>query len=395
MNARLYNKGFLIILLLCFILFYQGCILAVEPLSGYTQLELPTNIIFSEGLYTYTYPLQDLGLEITYTWEGEVFSGFLLVCSDEEKLRQGLNGLAALINRPALNAAYKLNEQGQLTITPAYEGREVDLDRLYATLVSRSSYLESYPLFIKEVKPLIAETELQDKQPDTLWASYSTILANIPDRTENVRVASSFLDGLMLAPGQEISFNDQVGPREKERGFREAKVIVGGRFEPGLGGGVCQVSSTLYNVVLLAGLEIKERYNHSVRIAYVPVGRDATVLFGSKDFKFRNNTPSYLLLRTNLVGLKLEMSIYGNGPRPYTKVQIMSKVLQTLPTYNKTYLNAALAPSERKLVEKGQNGYISETYRQLTQGQEIINQLLSKDYYLPQPNVYAVGGKIN
>lgn len=387
-------KYFLLIMLLILpVLLNQGCIFAVEPLAGLVQPELPEKITFSEGRNSYSFPLQDFGLEITYNWDGEVFSGYILDCIDEEKLLQGIEALAMFIDLPAREASFKFDGQEQLTILPEYEGRKVDQEALYRILINKSSFQEVYPLQVQVTKPSITAEELQNNTPTTLWAKYATVLADIPDRTENVRIASSLLDGLILAPGQIFSFNDQVGPREIERGFREAKIIVGGKFEPGLGGGVCQVSSTLYNVVLLAGLEITERHNHSVRIAYVPLGRDATVAFGSKDFKFTNNTGSYIMIRTKLVGLKLEMFIFGKNGSPYEQVQLTSRVLKTVPTYDKTYESVSLEPGVKKLVEKGQNGYLSETYRQLKMGAEVVTQLLSKDYYLPQPNIYAEGGK--
>jgi len=373
------------------VLVNQGCVLAVEPLAGVTLPDLPGIISFSEGPVTYNYPLKDWGLEVAYNWEYDKFSGYLLVCTDEEKLRQGIAELAGMIDVPARDASFAIDEQGQLVIKPASRGRILDQEALYQALTRDSVYRKIYSLIIKDVEPALTEAELQAQQPDTLWAVYSTVLTNIPDRTENVRLASAFLDGLLLAPGQVFSFNETVGPREMARGFRYAMVISGGSFEPGLGGGVCQVSSTLYNTVLLAGLEIVERHNHSVRIAYVPIGRDATVLYGSKDFKFKNNTPGFIMLKTKLEGLKLEIAVYGKGPKPFDQVQISSRVLKNIPAPTKTYQSPALAPGERKLVEKGQSGYISETYRQLTKGSQVINELLSRDYYAPQPNIYAEG----
>jgi len=375
------------------ILFNQGCILAFEPIAGLAEMELPAKITFSEGRNSYTFPLEDIGLEITYNWDGEVFSGYLLACRDEDRLTEGIQELVRLIDHPAGEAELKLDDQGKLVVLPAHEGRKVAQEDLYQSLVNGCPYQENIPLVIQTVQPAITQDMLQDQMPDNLWAVYSTLLTNIPDRTENVRIASSSLNGVILAPGQEFSFNAQVGPREKERGFREAKVIVGGSFEPGLGGGVCQVSSTLYNAVLLAGLEIKERHNHSVRIAYVPLGRDATVLYGAKDFKFSNNTPGYIMIRTKLTGLQLEMAIYGKGASPYEKVEITTKLLKTVAATEKTYVDPRLPTGAKKLLEKGQNGYLSETYRSLGKGAQVTQELLSRDFYVPQPHLYAVGGK--
>ena len=109
------------------------------------------------------------------------------------------------------------------------------------------------------------------------------------DRTHNLTKAANIINGVMVKPGQVFTFNQTVGPRTGVTGYRDALIIVGDRFEPGTGGGICQVSSTLYNAVLLAGLEIVERYNHGLAVAYIPPGLDATVAYGLQDFRFRNN----------------------------------------------------------------------------------------------------------
>jgi len=142
-------------------------------------------------------------------------------------------------------------------------------------------------------------------------AQYSTRFDSTQvNRTENIRLAAKALDGKLLAPGEQFSFNESVGERIAEAGYKEALIIEGNTFTPGLGGGVCQVSSTLYNVVLLAHLEILERHQHSLTVNYVPPGRDATVSFPILDFKFKNNTDTHLLIRSFVDGNTLTFQLY-------------------------------------------------------------------------------------
>lgn len=123
----------------------------------------------------------------------------------------------------------------------------------------------------------------------TISSYYTTLIDRSVNRTNNVKLSCQAIDGLILQPGQVFSFNVTSGPRTQERGYQVAPIFVGKKVVPGRGGGVCQTSSTLYNSVLEAGLEVVERHPHSLPVAYVAAGRDATVSWGGADLKFRNN----------------------------------------------------------------------------------------------------------
>lgn len=340
-------------------------------------------IIFTDGADVYRFTLAELGLARIGEQDGRSLTEDIVVCRDHAALSYRLFRLSQQINKPAVDAGFYLVDPKKLEIYPEQSGRELDLGLLIARLGNPGLYRKTYPLPIKTVLPRVTAEQLRNKYPDTLWAEYTTVLANIPDRTENVRIASGFLDGLYFSPGEEVSFNSTVGPRVSERGYKAAKVIVAGGFEPGLGGGVCQVSSTLYNTLLLAGLEIKERHNHSVRIAYVPLGRDATVVYGSKDLIFVNNTDSYLLLKAGVRGLELTMQLYGNGPPRYENITLQTKTIQRIPFSQVEIIDKTLPPGEKKVLERGQDGYRTETYRLLESGGTIKEELLSQDYYQP------------
>ena len=149
------------------------------------------------------------------------------------------------------------------------------------------------------------------KEPGPI-AQYSTHFdSTLVNRTENLRLAAKALDGKLLAPGERFSFNESVGERTAEAGYKEALIIEGNTFTPGLGGGVCQVSSNLYNAVILAHLEILERHPHSLPIDYVPPGQDATVSFPILDFRFKDSTEAYLLIRSFVEGNTLNFQLYG------------------------------------------------------------------------------------
>ena len=141
--------------------------------------------------------------------------------------------------------------------------------------------------------------------------SYYTTYGGIPSRLHNVALVAQLIDGALVAPGKTFSFNGTTGERTAEKGFEEAPVIINGELQTGLGGGICQVSTTVFNAVYEAGLQIDERTNHALYISHYPLGRDATVNYPDLDLKFTNDTDHWLLLRTFVGSGSLTVNLYG------------------------------------------------------------------------------------
>jgi vancomycin resistance protein YoaR len=141
--------------------------------------------------------------------------------------------------------------------------------------------------------------------------SYYTTYGGIPSRLHNVALVAQLIDGALIAPGKTFSFNGTTGERTAEKGFQEAPVIINGELQTGLGGGICQVSTTVFNAAYEAGLEIDERTNHALYISHYPLGRDATVNYPDQDLKFTNDTDHWLLLRTFVGSGSLTVNLYG------------------------------------------------------------------------------------
>lgn len=228
---------------------------------------------------------------------------------DKEKMRQALKAVGVGISIPPQNAAFKIVED-KIEIKAGIRGTKMEDDLLIKN-ITEGNLKNNYIIPIVVVDPIITEKELEDLKPEALLGQYTTKFVKNKNRTENIKLACEAIKNTLLAPGEIFSFNDVVGPREEERGYLSAMIIQGGEFIPGLGGGVCQVSSTLYNSVLSAGLEIVERHAHSLPIDYVPPNQDATVVYGLKDFRFKNNTSGYLLLDYLIEDQYLTISIYG------------------------------------------------------------------------------------
>jgi vancomycin resistance protein YoaR len=141
--------------------------------------------------------------------------------------------------------------------------------------------------------------------------------SNNENRAHNITLSTEAIDDYVVFPNETFSFNKVVGERSKENGYLPAPVIVKGELSEGVGGGICQVSSTLFNAVDKVGLEIVERYTHSRSVRYVPPGRDATVSWYGPDFRFRNNYNQPILIRTKRLGGSISVSLYSSDVIDY------------------------------------------------------------------------------
>ena len=160
-----------------------------------------------------------------------------------------------------------------------------------------------------KLEPHITAREI--KQIDNILDSYITIITGGEGRRKNIKVAAKLINNNLVVEGEVFSFNRVVGPRTKKRGFAEAPELVNGQLTSGVGGGICQVSSTLYNAVDPDKLEIVERHSHSQEVSYVPEGDDATVTWDYLDFKFRNNFSHPIIIKAQVYGRRLKIAVLG------------------------------------------------------------------------------------
>ena len=185
-----------------------------------------------------------------------------------------------------------------------------------AVLVSAAFLGEAPALAGEDVLPAdstvaIPPVVLDASFPVALGSFSTTLTGSRPSRTENIRLAAKALDGAVLAPGENLSFNDRVGPRSRERGYQTAPVILRETRQTQVGGGICQVSSTVFVAALLSGLSVPERFRHSTPVDYIPLGQDATIAWGVKDLRIRNDLDRPVRLRVEIVGSTLSARFEG------------------------------------------------------------------------------------
>ncbi|MEW6522149.1 MAG: VanW family protein [Bacillota bacterium] len=234
------------------------------------------------------------------TLEGHLVTGMLA-----HELETLVRALAAGVERVPRDAAV---ERSTGRIIPDLPGLAVDV-RATVSLVLQAGPGTGCQLVVFDVPPRFTTADVSSLTR-TLGA-YATIIAGTPERRSNIRLAASLLDNTLLYPGQAFSFNFAIGPVTESRGFQEAPVIVGEELVPGVGGGICQVSTTLFNAAVAAGLAVLERHGHSQPVSYVPEGRDATVAQYYKDLKLRNTTGRPVLIRAGSDGHRVWFTVLG------------------------------------------------------------------------------------
>lgn len=233
---------------------------------------------------------------------------------DENKLDNYLQNIAKEVNSKVKDAKLYISDSGRFDITPSVVGKEVDIksskDKIKNSIDEKN--FKTVNLVVKKEEPKI-KTELL-KSVDSVLATHSTKFNNsVPNRAHNIIKSANSTSDIILMPGEEFSYNESTGPRSKANGYKNAPVIVNGKLQDGTGGGVCQVSTTIYNSALYSGLDITKVRNHSLPSVYAPVGKDATVVDGYLDLKFKNpyNHPIYIK-NTTYNGV-VTSKIYGNS----------------------------------------------------------------------------------
>lgn len=257
-----------------------------------------------------------------------------------------------------------------------------------------SSPKEEYVIPLKETYPNVTTNQIgHEAFPDLLSQFSTSFTSSGYNRSNNIILSSAKLNGLVLMPGEEFSYNQAVGQRTKAAGFREAGAYSNGKVVQEVGGGICQVSSTLYNAVLYANLEIVERTNHYFNPGYVKAGLDATVSWGGPDFRFRNNRNYPIRIVTDTSGKKLKVYIYGLKTDDDCTVVLDPRYISTVP-YKTTYQNdSSLGTGETRVISSGSNGCKTATYKYVydKNGTLVSSECISRDTYSPHNRVVAVG----
>lgn len=254
---------------------------------------------------------------------------------------------------------------------------------------------EQYKIPLKNIKPSITNDNLGDEAfPDEL-SSFSTNFSTADtNRTTNIKISVNKINGIVLMPGEEFSFNKILGPRTPQAGYKLGAAYIGGKVVSDYGGGVCQTSSTLYNAVILSNLEVTSRANHYFAPNYVPVGRDATVYWSSLDFNFKNNRNYPIKIKAVVNGGTIKVDIFGKKEDTDCEVEIQSYVTSYIPIKVEYENDASLLEGTEVVKQAGSNGIRSETYKILKKDGNVVSKtLISRDVYSGKSKIIRIGTK--
>ncbi|MGI6777167.1 MAG: VanW family protein [Acetivibrionales bacterium] len=278
------------------------------------------------------------------------------------------------------NASVQI-ENNKVKIIPHITGRHVEK----ADLISVSNQLEltedtEMTIPIKTVQPEITDEKLNSilfrDTLGTMNTYFSSSGQNDSNRAENIRLAATTINGLILGPDEVFSFNGVLGPRTAEKGYKEAHAYIGGEVIDDIGGGICQVSSTLYNAVLYAGLQVVERSNHMFTVGYVPLGLDAAVSYGGPDLKFKNSTPWPIKIEASIINNnRVSFTIKGTSENPKKQFEFISKLVNTIDFPTKFIDDPNIPEGQTKIKQNGKKGYVADTYRIVKEDGKVIEEV--------------------
>ena len=244
------------------------------------------------------------------------------------------------------------------------------------------------------IEPKVKLKDISAELCNEKLAGYTTYFpAGSYARSNNLKIALSYMNGVGIMPGETYSYNDNIGDTTASKGYQAAATFKGGTTVDEMGGGICQTVSTLYNVVLMANLEVVERHQHGLPVGYVPPSRDATVYSPVLDFKFKNNRETPIKIVTSFTyNGSLNVSIYGTKHNNDPEVILSQKTTSTIPYTTRYEYDANMPYGEQVIVTPGVNGYTSESYiTKKLNGQVISSGLLSRDKYNAQQQVVKIG----
>ncbi|WP_032122236.1 VanW family protein [Clostridium amazonitimonense] len=318
---------------------------------------------------------------------------------DPAYIDEFISNIASENNSNATNAKLTMVSSGKFQVSEGKNGYALDEEKLKNDIISNINGKVDEEVVVEakvdETKPTVTAEELN--KVNSKIATFSTNYAHnsTNERAVNVELSTKAINGTVLMPGEVFSYNDIVGERTRERGYKDAPVIVGNKVEDDLGGGICQVSSTLYQAVLRTGLKSVERYNHSLGTSYLSLGLDATVAYGSLDYKFKNtfDFPIYIEGITT-PNRMLYFNIYGNSASTGRTYEMVTEVYEHIKAPVKTIQDPNLPEGQTVVEKNGVDGSKVKVYRKTYENNVLIDtEFLSNDVYKAIDGIVRVGTK--
>jgi vancomycin resistance protein YoaR len=303
--------------------------------------------------------------------------------------------LERTVDTPPKDADFAIGSGGIVRVVPARPGLALDVPDSAARILAAASRVanRTATLVLSQQQPKRTTAAAQAMGITGMVGSYETFYGGIANRIHNVQLVAHLVDHKFIAPGETFSFNGATGERSAAKGFLEAPVIVNGELQTGLGGGVCQVSTTVFNAAYEAGLPITSRTNHALYISHYPLGRDATVDYPSIDLKFVNDTKHWLLLRTYVGSSSLTVVLYG-APQ-HRRVETTTAPLRVVsPAPVQKTVDATLKPGEVVVDDDGAPAQTTSVERKVYDASgKLLSDATWYSSYRSEPEIVRVGPK--
>jgi vancomycin resistance protein YoaR len=310
---------------------------------------------------------------------------------DVAQTRRAVTDLSRQVSAEPRDAAFTVVDGRLVTTDAERDGLRVNVEGSVARAVAALAQPDTPVELVAERAPAALTSEIVARIAEPV-ASFTTSYPYSRDRVHNIHLAAAAFRGVVLSPGAVLSYNGTVGPRVASRGYRKAPVLVNNELVPGDGGGVCQVSSTLFNAGLLADLRIEARVNHSRPVPYLAPGRDATVAYGIIDLRMRNTTGHTMIAWSTVTSRSVTITFYGL-PQPGRRIEVVVTDHKVLPAPNKTVVkHDRELPAGTIKEERARTGLRARTYRVIRQdGVEVRRDFVASNYYQPTPHTVRIG----
>lgn len=313
---------------------------------------------------------------------------------DEASIDSFINRIASNETKASKPAGIYIDTKGNINITPGINGYVVDKSKLKVTLETAISSFASLKLtdddFIIPTVPRITENQL--KAVDALISSTTTYFTPSTSRATNIALCASVINDTFLMPGDTFSFNKLVGDTTLEKGYKNGATYANGTTIQTPGGGICQVSSTLYNALLKTDLKITERKPHSRPVTYVPLGLDATISWDTIDLSFQNTLGYPIYIKAYTENNALHVDLYSNHLLTEKTYELKSEVIETIPSPINYVYSSKLAKGTKQLAQSGKSGYKVRVTRQTYSNSKLVSiEPVSTDIYAATPTIYHIG----
>jgi vancomycin resistance protein YoaR len=308
--------------------------------------------------------------------------------------RRWVERLSDTVGRAPRDATFRV-VSGGITVVPAQDGRALDVDASLRALehAALSPTRRTAALTVTTAEPKRSTEAAKAMGITGVVGSYTTTYGGTAGRLHNVALVAELIDGALVAPGARFSFNATTGERNAAKGFEEAPVIINGELESGIGGGVCQVSTTVFNAAFEAGLSIEKRTNHALYISHYPLGRDATVNYPDLDLVFRNDTDHWLLLRTFVGTGSLTVNLYGTPPGRRVETDTTPLVTEGKVPW-KRIDDATMFKGEKVVEQYGTPPRSTSVRRRVfAPDGKLMYDTTWRSYYVGEPTVVRIGTK--